>query len=182
MWYVGSRTARGCHINDGYICSSKYVKPLILENSEDWQRDILLIGESKYIKKAEDLYLQKVDAKNDILSYNRCNNDGHFGRVGEPTPDHVKTKISKALLGKQKGPQSVEHKIKLSESKKGRIAWNKGLKTPEHVKEKQSKTHKANPTGLGRVYTDEMRKQISDSVKRTKQMKKLSMLLQKEEK
>ena len=28
-WYIGSRTANGCHPTDGYICSSKIVKPLI---------------------------------------------------------------------------------------------------------------------------------------------------------
>ena len=32
-WYVGSRTASGCHINDGYICSSIEVKPMIIENN-----------------------------------------------------------------------------------------------------------------------------------------------------
>jgi hypothetical protein len=25
-WYVGSRTAPGCHPDDGYICSSKLIK------------------------------------------------------------------------------------------------------------------------------------------------------------
>lgn len=40
-WYIGVRTKNGCHINDGYICSSKIVKPLILSNPSDWKRDIL---------------------------------------------------------------------------------------------------------------------------------------------
>jgi hypothetical protein len=31
-WYVGSRTGKGCHPDDGYICSSKIVKPMITEN------------------------------------------------------------------------------------------------------------------------------------------------------
>ena len=30
MWYVGSRTAKNCHPNDGYICSSAFVKSMIL--------------------------------------------------------------------------------------------------------------------------------------------------------
>jgi hypothetical protein len=34
-WYVGSRTAKGCHPEDGYYCSSKEVKPLILANPQD---------------------------------------------------------------------------------------------------------------------------------------------------
>ena len=35
-WYVGARGARGCHPDDGYICSSKVVKPLILANPNGW--------------------------------------------------------------------------------------------------------------------------------------------------
>lgn len=40
-WYVGARGARGCHPDDGYICSSKVVKPLILANPDGWKREIL---------------------------------------------------------------------------------------------------------------------------------------------
>lgn len=50
-WYVGSRTASGCHINDGYICSSVEVKPMIIENNTEWVREILCIADPTYIRK-----------------------------------------------------------------------------------------------------------------------------------
>jgi hypothetical protein len=36
-WYIGSRTRVGSHPNDGYYCSSKTVKPLILANPNEWK-------------------------------------------------------------------------------------------------------------------------------------------------
>jgi hypothetical protein len=55
-WYIGSRTAKGCSLTDGYICSSKIVKPMILENKNDWKREILVIGSSEYILQIERKY------------------------------------------------------------------------------------------------------------------------------
>ena len=49
MWYVGCRTAKGCHPNDGYLCSSNLVKPLLLESPTDWDRKILCIADPNYI-------------------------------------------------------------------------------------------------------------------------------------
>ena len=53
MWYEGSRSEKGCHPKDGYICSSDIVKPMITEDSSDWSREILVIGEPKYIRKLD---------------------------------------------------------------------------------------------------------------------------------
>lgn len=33
-WYVGSRTAPGCNPDDGYICSSKAVKEMIISEHD----------------------------------------------------------------------------------------------------------------------------------------------------
>lgn len=128
MWYIGSRTANGCHINDGYICSSNTVKPLILENLSQWNREILVIGEPKYIRQLEKLYLTTIDAKNDLMSFNKTNADRNFGMPGQPLPEHIKEKISLTLTGKAKPPRSEEHKRNLSLSQKGKIPWNKGKK------------------------------------------------------
>ena len=87
-WYIGSRTRKGCHVDDGYICSSKVVKPLILSNPENWKREILVIGDadqSRYIVEMESFLLGVLDAKNDPMSYNQHNGDGKFSRVGRPT-------------------------------------------------------------------------------------------------
>jgi len=73
-WYIGSRTAKGCSLTDGYICSSIYVKPLIQSDPMNWKRDVLVIGESKYIRALENSYLKLIGAKEDVLSFNRSNN------------------------------------------------------------------------------------------------------------
>ena len=72
-WYVGSRTAKGCHPDDGYICSSRIVKPMILENQTEWVRKILAIGSPDYISDLENRYLVAVDAKSDPMSFNLHN-------------------------------------------------------------------------------------------------------------
>ena len=63
MWYVGSRTAKNAHLDDGYICSSKTVKPLILAAPNDWQRQILAIGDAEEMRQLETEILTSVDAK-----------------------------------------------------------------------------------------------------------------------
>lgn len=84
MWYEGSRTRKGCHPNDGYICSAPVVETMITENQEDWAREILVMGESKYIRKLEELRLTSLDAKNDPMSYNKDNANGKFTTTGIP--------------------------------------------------------------------------------------------------
>lgn len=73
MWYIGSRTARGCHPDDGYICSSKYVKPLILENRSDWNREIIDVGSKEEMRLLEHAILEATNAANDPRSFNRNN-------------------------------------------------------------------------------------------------------------
>lgn len=75
-WYVGSRTRENCHPDDGYICSSKKVKPMILENRSEWIRKILIIGNPKYIRELERSYLVSIDARNDPMSFNENNATG----------------------------------------------------------------------------------------------------------
>jgi hypothetical protein len=65
MWYIGSKTQKGWGpaMHEKYICSSKIVKPMILENRDDWVYEILVIGEASYIRKLETTYLLILDAK-----------------------------------------------------------------------------------------------------------------------
>lgn len=90
MWYIGSRTAKGCHPDDGYICSSKIVKPLIVENTDDWQREILCVGAPRYIRTLEGLILSFLDAKSDCNSYNLNNADAKFSTQGTHHTDEWK--------------------------------------------------------------------------------------------
>jgi len=76
MWYIGSRTAEGCHINDGYICSSTTVKPMIEQNPDEWERSILHTGMPKEMRKMETRLLTESNAMNNLMSFNRNNADG----------------------------------------------------------------------------------------------------------
>jgi hypothetical protein len=145
MWYVGSRTAQNCHLKDGYICSSKKVKPLIIENQNDWHREILVIGPPKYIADLERKYLTAIDAKNDTFSFNEHNGDGIFSQTGKtpwnkgkespfkgiPRSTATKIKISNSHKNKEK---SEDHKKNMSASRKGKIPWNKGIPDNDDVR------------------------------------------------
>ena len=118
MWYIGSRTAKGCHLTDGYICSSNKVKMLILENSSNWIREILGVGTPVSMRALEATYLSSLDAANNPLSYNEHNNNGKFNYQGgkAQSPAH-REKISKALTGIVR---SAEYCAKMSAARKGK--------------------------------------------------------------
>jgi hypothetical protein len=86
MWYVGSRTAQGCHINDGYICSSKIIKENIQARSAEWVREIVFTGTVEEVLEFETMILQLSDAKHDLRSFNKHNNDGIFVQTGDKNP------------------------------------------------------------------------------------------------
>ena len=98
-WYVGSRYAKGCHPEDGYICSSKYVKPLIIAKPDDWTREVLVIADRKYIRELEVNYLKLLNAVKDKQSYNKHYGGATFMNDGEPYSDETKRKISESLKG-----------------------------------------------------------------------------------
>ena len=127
MWYVGSRTAAGCHPEDGYICSSKQVKPLIIENANEWNREILVIGDSKYILFLENQYLTLLDAKNDLMSYNRHNGDGKFTTSGTKWTKERREQTVKSMNGVSK-PKEFGAKIsKVRTGLKFNDEWRKNI-------------------------------------------------------
>lgn len=119
-WYIGSRTAKKSTLDDGYICSSKTVKPLILENKQDWEKTIVCIGEKEEIRALETEILTMFDAKNDPRSFNKHNQDLKFvcnehteetkqkirdthPWAGKKRPDH-----SKIMMGRKRKPEHIE--------------------------------------------------------------------------
>lgn len=150
MWYIGSRTAKNCHPSDGYICTSRYVKPLILESKNDWKREIIATGSVNEMIDLETDILQIFNAKNDSRSFNKHNGDGNF-----------------SVAGKKVGPQSEQHKANLSASKKGRAAWNKGLRGLFTHSEETKKAIGLSRTG--KQWDTQTKEKISLSEKRTKQ-------------
>lgn len=159
-WYIGSRTKHGCNPADGYICSSRIVKPLIEYNQTNWSRTVLCIGHAVDMLALETALLTLVDAKNDPLSYNQHNGDGKFTRIGMPSGHR----------GKKLGPQSAEAKMKRSIALKGKnlgkvpwnkgktggTAWNKGIAQTDEQKAKNSLAHKNQvPWNKGKKHTAE---------------------------
>jgi hypothetical protein len=150
-WYIGSRTAEGCHPNDGYICSSKTVEPMIVDSPNDWNREIIAMGDPKEMRILENTTLLELDAKNHPMSYNKHNGDGLFNASGHNKgrktvhkgnqykrihPEEIKKYIAEGwVLGT---PKAVKDKISATNKggkfgghkncgpKKGSIPWNKG--------------------------------------------------------
>jgi hypothetical protein len=170
-WYIGCRTAKNCHPNDGYICSSSIVKPLIKSNSEDWIRQILCIGDSNYIRQLESDYLHILDAKNDPQSYNKHNSDGKFTSTDPETGKKIslanKGRIawnknclwSDDIKEKMKKPKHTEEsRKKLSEIRKGK----KRNLTPEQREKMRLRMSGENNPMFGKTHSEEIRKKISD--------------------
>lgn len=171
-WYIGSRTAKGCHPDDGYICSSRRIKPLILESSSEWKREIIQTGTPDEMIALEAHLLESADAKNNDMSFNQHNGDGKFIRTGvevsletrkkrsesnkknhpgrgkigpnkgKIASEETRRKQSQAKLGKKRAPFTEETKAKISESKKGDNNPQYGKHISDEVKQKLSEAQK----------------------------------------
>ena len=165
-WYIGARIAKRCNPNDGYICSSRIVKPLINENPSNWKREILHTGSPEKMILLESSILHDLDAKNNSKSYNMHNGDGKFTthknypKNRKSVSKEVLMRRSKALTGRvslMKGRPNPAASL----ANKGKIGINKGKKMPiisekkigiprtHEVKEKISNTLKGRPNTGG---------------------------------
>lgn len=87
-WYIGSHYSKGCHPEDGYICSSKIVKKLIKNDPQNWSREILEVFDCPHAaRKKEAQMLQEMNACMDPMSYNQTNADGKFYSLGPHSPE-----------------------------------------------------------------------------------------------
>jgi hypothetical protein len=160
-WYIGCRTKENCHPGDGYICSSKIVKPLIEKAPKDWQREILHTGAPADIILLEAQILKKLDAKNDKNSYNLHNGDGDFSTAGIVMSEDWRRKISQSNTGKKKSIESKENYKRANQLKAKDPAYLEKLRKPkpEGHGEKVSKATK------GVAKTPEHRKAMSEARK-----------------
>lgn len=155
-WYIGSRTRKGCHPDDGYICSSKTVKPLIQANPKGWQRKILFVGNAFKALEIESFVLTTMRAKECGDSYNMHNQDMKWTRLGVKDTPEVLQKKSNARMGinnpsygkrgelspnwgKKHKPRSPETLAKMSAALKGKAGWNKGMKMPPMSDERKAR-------------------------------------------
>jgi hypothetical protein len=165
-WYIGSRTSKGCNPDDGYICSSKIVKPMIQSNPTEWKREIIETGTSADMWDLEYEMLELLDAKNDSRSFNQTN--------GKPTPifghkhsEETKKKIQEAHLGKPKKKgtlrsENTKQKMKDSFTLERRLkmsAVHKGIPKSAESNLKNSLSNK------GRIVSKETREKNSRKMK-----------------
>jgi len=96
-WHKGS-------FDDGYICSSKYMKEQYNERPSDFTRQIIASGSCKEMTSFETTLLRAENARKNDAYYNLHNGDGFYS-YGPKTKEHIE---------KLKKPKSDEHKLALS--------------------------------------------------------------------
>lgn len=165
-WYIGCRTAKDCHVNDGYICSSKVVKGLITNNSNNWIREILWVGDPVAVKELETEILTSLNAAGLVESYNLHNGGRKFTFTGRRHSIEAKNKISKASSNKvfsdsHRSKIGAKHKGKLvsSETRLRQSIAKKNIS--EDTRNKMRVNAKNRPSNKGWKMSDKSRKLIS---------------------
>jgi len=162
--YVGSHKGT---IDDGYICSSKYLMEEYDERPEDFTRQIIAEGEIEDIRKLEMKILSSVDARKNKNFYNMHNGTGYHYRwkhteesrknIGE----HNKRRLIKEETREKLRNNAIEqHKNMNIEGKNNP---NYGNKWTEEQKLRLSKKLKGN--GVGIKKSEETKKRMSDARK-----------------
>lgn len=151
-WYVGFHTGSE---NDGYICSSKVVMNLYNIDPTDWERCIIAYGTTKDMHEFEKTILQITNAKKDIRSFNRHNNDGFSpgGKKGKTYPGchsvEARKKKSKIMMGNTRGCGAwSESRRAAQEARKGLPYAHKGIALSEEHKMNMRKSKQPNKAKL----------------------------------
>lgn len=161
----------GCHwgtVDDGYICSSNWMRDAYKRRPQDFRRRILKTGIQirEDIYKEEQVFFKKI--KPHELTTRYYNLDISCKNVWHKDPERAKTigqKISAAKKGKSTGPCSPEKAKKISEAKKAKNL----TMTPEAKKKMIAKKK-------GTTLSEEHKKKISDGLLRGKERKVRSRL------
>jgi hypothetical protein len=126
IWYdrKHKRYYIGCHwgnINDGYICSSNWMRDAYRKRPQDFKRRILktnLSRENMYVE--EQRYLNMI--KRNEIKFRYYNLNLRNGNLWHQYPESVKTigqKISFSKTGKNTGPRDPSVGQAISKAKKG---------------------------------------------------------------
>ena len=132
MLYVGSHVGT---LDDGYICSSKYMMEEYNKRPEDFTRQIVATGKEKDIRALETKILQSCNAKMNEMFYNKSNADGIMCFSSSNNPMKNSASVQKMMMTKNKTmitKYGVEH------------LW----KTKEHAEQMSSRISKLNSTPI----------------------------------
>lgn len=130
--YVGSHKGS---LDDGYVCSSKYMMSEYRKRSVDFIRQIIASGTHIEMRNLEHKILEAVDAAANDDFYNACNGNSKFYHKGKRGPwslerrqqasiDRKGRKISKEHAeklhaGRRKSKNSKEHAEAIRKARKG---------------------------------------------------------------
>lgn len=145
--YVGSHKGS---IDDGYICSSKYMLEEYNKRPDDFSRQIIAEGNLSDIRKLETKILQATNASVNEDFYNMHNNNGAY--ILKFHTEETKKKISQSEKGKK---VSEESKNKMRFKKIGEKNNRFGTKHTDETKRKMSFAAK------GRIFSENHRNNLS---------------------
>ncbi len=133
-WYLGSRTCKNAHPDDGYLCSSKTVAKMIQTDGGNWERTIVATGTKQEMYDLETEILQLFDARADERSYNRHNNHKGIAVGGwNKGLKGVQTAWNKGMTGDASHMKGNQHRLGMSPT-------NKGLSPNLATRKKQSES------------------------------------------
>lgn len=147
----------GCHwgtLDDGYVCSSRWMKKSYKRRPKDFKRKILKTNlERTQMYVEEQRYLNMIKPEEIKIRY--YNISLFSKKPWHQYPESVKTigqKISHSKKGKSVGPCAPETAAKISSANKGRVF------TEEHKE-------KLRQAKLGKKHTEEWKQQNSERMK-----------------
>lgn len=167
-YYIGSHWGTE---DDGYICSSNWMRMSYVRRPEDFRRRIiariytnhrdLLIEEERWLSMTRP---EEMKPKNPNPRYYNLNTKTtHHWLMDENGKRTVSEKISAAKKGKSTGPCSPEKAARISGSKKKSFEQRRedtGFAMTDEHRQKLSESH------IGYQYSEERRKQTSERVKK----------------
>lgn len=177
----------GCHWgteDDGYICSSSWMKRTYKNRPQDFKRRILsrVYTDKKDLMDEEYKYLSQIKSEELKVKYYNLNNHKHNHWSSNPDSRSINQKISDSWTEEKRNKQSkrmsknnpmadkdIVKKRLVTWNSKERSPWNKGLtKYDSEILRKQGKEHSIKMIGkvswnIGRKVTNETKRKISES-------------------
>lgn len=139
-YYIGSHWG---NIDDGYVCSSKWMKSAYKNRAHDFKRRILQTGiKQELLREAEYDWLSLIKKEELGTRYYNLNN----------------SKILKPGNWPKDKKRSEDTKKKISDSLKGNVPWNRGKPMTDTQKEKLRHLN------LGKTHSDETKALVSNSL------------------
>lgn len=179
IWYdrKHKRYYVGCHwgtIDDGYICSSSWMKKAYKIRPEDFKRRILktnLTREQMYLE--EQIYFNTIKPEEIKTKYYNLSLSSKDPWHKHPLKNKsIGQKISASKKGKNTGPRDPSVGKKISEAKKTAFAARGGMSEEHKEKLRQAKLGKKHTEKWKKCNSERMKKQWSDGTRKRKEPKK----------